>query len=834
MWHLALQNVRSNISRLVATLVAIVVGVAFLTAGSMLTASISNSFGGDIDAQYANVNAAITPVARENDRGGGFVTEASISPDIVAAVSRTRGVAEARGEVIASTSIVEGGRKVTTSDFGRQSQTLRTWFPGDLNPQSIDSGRAPTGDGEIAIDRGTASDQRIEVGASVKVAAGSGAVRAKVVGLTTFGTSDSADQTGTITAAEPWVFSLTGDGTHNYSRVLVRAESGVTDTQLVADLAPLATKSLKVETGAAFRTAEKGNLADIGKVLGPVLAGFAYLALFVCAFVIYNTFAVVVTQRTRELALMRAVAATPKQISRSLRTEGLLIGLLGSAMGLIAGALLTLGLTALFKALDLGLPTAGIVVTPWIVARGLIAGTLVTLVAVLGPARRASKTAPVAAMRDAAIESTAFPRRRTIFALVLVIAGAALLIFSSSWFLGIGALLFALGLLLLGPALVVGASAATRRVMRVFGIAGRLSADNLARAPKRTATTTNALIIGLLLVTLVTVGGTSLRDYAVDTVNKLSSADFIVSSTTGAPAPAGLLDRIGRIPGVTTFARLHSTTVTLDDQPLTVSAGSAADLRKVGLQLESGSWNIGDGQMIASTIGRDPIPLHSSVNVVTSDGRTVSLEAVSTFKPSLDTFSLGVIVDQNTLDRLSPANGETGGLITVDPKRYNDVQTALDTLTAGYAGVRVSEGNQFGRAISSIFNFLINAVNALLGMSVIIALIGIVNTLSLSIFERRRELGLLRAVGMSAREVRRMIRLEAVQMSVLGTIVGMLGGTFLAWTLIRAADFGGGLRFDGVRLAIIAAAGVLVGLVAALIPTRRVTRLDILESLAAS
>ena len=242
-----------------------------------------------------------------------------------------------------------------------------------------------------------------------------------------------------------------------------------------------------------------------------------------------------------------------------------------------------------------------------------------------------------------------------------------------------------------------------------------------------------------------------------------------MSSTTGAPAPAGLLDRIGRIPGVTTFARLHSTTVTLDDQPLTVSAGSAADLRKVGLQLESGSWNIGDGQMIASTIGRDPIPLHSSVNVVTSDGRTVSLEAVSTFKPSLDTFSLGVIVAQNTLDRLSPANGETGGLITVDPKRYNDVQTALDTLTAGYAGVRVSEGNQFGRAISSIFNFLINAVNALLGMSVIIALIGIVNTLSLSIFERRRELGLLRAVGMSAREVRRMIRLEAVQMSVLGT-----------------------------------------------------------------
>ena len=162
------------------------------------------------------------------------------------------------------------------------------------------------------------------------------------------------------------------------------------------------------------------------------------------------------------------------------------------------------------------------------------------------------------------------------------------------------------------------------------------------------------------------------------------------------------------------------------------------------------------------------------------------------------------------------------------------MQTALDTLTAGYAGVRVSEGNQFGRAISSIFNFLINAVNALLGMSVIIALIGIVNTLSLSIFERRRELGLLRAVGMSAREVRRMIRLEAVQMSVLGTIMGMLGGTFLAWTLIRAADFGGGLRFDGVRLAIIAAAGVLVGLVAALIPTRRVTRLDILESLAAS
>lgn len=840
MWSIALKNLRANMSRFVATLVAIAVGVGFLTAGTMVTNSIENSLGGEIDQQYAGVDLAVQLRDAEDAEQG--MARQTFSPDVLTTVAGVDGVRAAAGVVIGVTKLPVAMTEPDPSDdedegagdLFEQGPSVRSWIDDDaLNPIDLVEGAAP-GDGEVTVDQGLADEHGIAVGDELELATVDGFETYEVSGVTTFGTSDSPDPGGTITASEPGVFPLGGFDEPEYTEIVVALEVGATTSAVRSAVATAVASTpdgaaLEVVTGTTYRENAKGDFAAVFDFLRPVLQGFSGLAIFVCAFVIFNTFKVIVGQRIRELALMRAIAATPRQIRRSLRIEGLGIGLLGSVLGLALGTLLTFILSQVFVALDLDLPEAEITLTPTIVITGLLVGTLVTFISVLIPAYRAGRTAPVEAMREAALEPKGVSKVRLIVALVLLLGGVALMLPGNGWLLALGAPLMVIGVFLTGPAFAYWFARGTRPLLRRLGMAGRLSSDNIARNPGRTSTTTNALVIGLLLVTLVTVAGNSLKRATIAEINKFSSADFIMGAAAGEIEPS-LLDRTADLKGVEAIARLRQAQVTVSGNlaPF-LTVADPAELEAVGVEAESGDLaELGDGVAVANFDGT--IGLGDTVSFGGPTGETFDLEVTVVLESSLDAFSVGNLVSAATLDRIAPGTGETGALVTVDSDRRDAIAGELKELTAGYGNVQVVSGNIFGQVIEAIFDFLINAINGLLGMSVVIALIGIVNTLTLSIFERRRELGLLRAVGMTAQGVRRMIRLEALQMAILGTLVGILSGLLLGWLLLRASDLGS-LEIQWGRMAILLGIGILIGIVAAIAPTRRVTKLNVLEAI---
>ncbi|NLA34244.1 MAG: ABC transporter permease, partial [Actinobacteria bacterium] len=357
-----------------------------------------------------------------------------------------------------------------------------------------------------------------------------------------------------------------------------------------------------------------------------------------------------------------------------------------------------------------------------------------------------------------------------------------------------------------------------------------LSSDNIARNPKRTATTMNALIIGVLLVTLVSIAGNSLKSTVVDYIADQSTTDLYIASVPGNFSDDMLAD-IEAVDGVTASVAVRQIPVLVDGSMNSISTTEdLSTLSLVNVEPMKGSWDdLGDAAVALDTGGA--MSKLGTRTVVNSVGTTYEMNYSGHLKNTFDAGSLGFVVSSAEFDKIAPpGTGVNFLLMTFEPTKKAAATRAIEDLTRGYGNILMIEGNFIGRIIESVFNFLINAVNGLLGMSVVIALIGIVNTLTLSVFERRRELGLLRAVGMTRREVRRMVRFEAVQMSLLGTLIGLGSGALLAWLLLRATDLQD-VTFSWKNLTVIFLLGLVLGVVASIAPTRRVSKLDILASI---
>ena len=579
------------------------------------------------------------------------------------------------------------------------------------------------------------------------------------------------------------------------------------------------------------------------------LQGFALLALFVGGFVIYNTFSVIVAQRLRELAVLAAIGATPKQIKRSLRFEGLVIGFIGSALGVVTGLGLAFALMAVLEALGVSLPGSGISVSPTVVYQGLFVGTAITFLSVMTPARRAAKTEPIEALRQAAVETAPLSRQRVITAGILVGLGALGMLFGPAVAIGFGALALFVGVIVAGPIIAVVGSKAFRPLLSRLGLEGRLAGDNIARNPQRTATTSNALLIGVFLVTLVTVAGTSVKDFSVATINEFSSADYVIESDGGTIDDALIadLDAVDDVEAVTPFRR-EAVSVegpgtvdpTGDGTPSVVSTGDFTALSDVAdLDLEQGSIDdLGPGQVLLQSGVAGPDPIGQTVTLTNSQGETVDLEVAGVIKFSLDSGLVGSFVDTPTFDAFVGETAPTVAFIDVQTGAQSDTEDAIDGITELRPDITLTQGNAIGQLVGQVFDFLIEAVNGLLLMSVIVALIGIVNTLSLSILERRRELGLLRVVGMEDKRVRRMVRIESVLISALGTITGVALGVFTGWALIfgidRLSEAGIPYALPGGMLALVLVLGIGLGFLASLIPAQRSTRLEVLDAINAT
>ncbi len=851
MLRYALSNLRANATRLIATALAVVIGIGFLAAGLMLTDAMKDALVGNVDRRYANVDLVIEPTAAIQ----GMAT--SVSPDVLEQVRAMDGV-EAAGELSGPVTLMGTGDGVLTS-----RSMGRAWIAEErLNPLTIDEGAAPEPTSgrdpvEVVVDRGTASEQHLTVGERVRLGTPAGPTEATVVGISRFDGQDALDDGGTFSFAPETATRILAQGTTGWNDVLIATEPGRAD-EIRSSLERDLTEPVTVRTGDEFREQQRAQSAGLVDLLRPLLQGFAYLAMFVAAFVIFNTFSVVVTQRFRELALIRAVGGTPAQVRRSLILEGAVIGFVASVIGIAVGAALSYAIQAVLGAFDIDLPGAGVAVRPWTVGLCLLVGTVVTVVSVFVPAFRAGRTKPVEAMRDAAVDRSGTSTARAVVGGVALVLAIALLLMvrlagAPALLLLPGGLLLFVGLLVGGPLVARVFAAGLRAPARRAGLTFRLAVENTARNPRRTATTANALVIGLFLVTLVTVSGDALKTYTVDQIDQLSASDFIVAAGANG-IDADLVRKVQDTDGVQAAAPIRQSVVLDSDGRAVLLSGADVELlgRSTGLSIEAGSLDhVADGTGMAVPAlptgsggsagpGEDlmlatlPSTVGSRMALVAADGSTLTVPVAATLGLQLDTLMLQALVSDSTFEALAGDQPVTMIYVKAADGRSDAVGTRLSKLIVGHTGVEVMPGNFLGEIVGQVFDFLINTVNALLGMSVLIALVGIVNTLTLSIIERRRELGMVRALGMTRQQVGRMVRLEAVLIGTLGTVIGVGAGLLLGWVVIGSVAADIALGVDWTRIGLIALIGVLAGVLASLLPARRATRTDMVDAMNAT
>jgi putative ABC transport system permease protein len=832
MLELAWSGVRHNSGRYIATLVAIMTGVAFFVSTGFVSDRVISALEGDVDRQYSEVDAVII-VDTSADSASNFGDALRIGGDIVDDIAALPEVEATGGDLSGSVAF-----KATDGGTFADDATGRLWIEDEpLNPIDVAEGAAPSAAGEIAVDRGLADDEDLQIGEQVTILTLAGEFDATIVGVTSFGDSDAHDSSGTVSISSADAFDWLNSGQVEYEDLYLRGT--VDQAQLEAAVEPLVPAGFQIQTGDDFRQDKRDEIGAIGRILKTTLQAFAILALFVGGFVIYNTFSVIVAQRVRELAVLAAVGATPKQLKRSLRYEGLVVGIIGSVLGVLAGLALAFLLMFGLDLFGVSLPGSGVKVAPRTVIGGIVAGTVITLASVMIPARRASRTEPIEALRQAAVEGGTLTSNRIAAASALTGLGAAAMLFGSAPLIGLGALMLFVGVIVAGPIIAVGGSRLTAPLFSRMGLEGRLATDNIARNPKRTASTSNALLIGVFLVTLVTVAGTSAKDFTVDKINELSSADYVIESD-GGTVDDQLVADLEAIDGVKIVTPFRRESVTIDGNPGSLSTGDIdAIVTAANIQLTAGSIDdLGPGRIVAFDLLGSTIEMGSTVSVIDSFGDTVELEVVGLIKSSIDTIQTGSFVDPETFDGFVGDTAPTLGFIDVETGAQTDTEDAIEDLTNLRPDITLTAGNELGQMIGSIFDFVITAVNGLLLMSVAVALIGIVNTLSLSILERRRELGLLRVVGMVDKRVQRMVRLESVLISALGTVTGIALGMFTGWALIfaidRKSEAGIPFSFPVLQILVVIVLGIGLGFLASLIPARRSTRLEVLDAIGAT
>ncbi len=639
-------------------------------------------------------------------------------------------------------------------------------------------------------------------------------------------------------------FDWLNSGLEEYTEVYVRGSGD--QAGLAKAVGRVVPPGFVAQTGADFLADKRSEVAAWGKALKLGLQGFALLALFVGGFVIYNTFSVIVAQRQRELAVLSAIGATPKQLKRSLRFEGLVIGLVGSILGVIVGVALTFALISALSLAGVSLPGSGIVIKRSNVIGAVLFGTIITLVSVMIPARRAAKTEPIEALRDAAVETGVLSKGRGITAGALVVLGLlSMLTGGKAVTIGLGILMLIVGVIIAGPFIAVGGAAIARPLVNRLGLEARLAVDNSARNPKRTATTANALLIGVFLVTLVTVAGTSVKDFVVAEIQNLEGADFTISSNGGSIDP-DLVEKLESIKGVEQVTPFRRESVTVNGTPSQLSTtDTSAAVRIAKIEATDGSLDdLGPGTIAViddgTITGRNdkPVKVGQTVAVANAAGDSVDLEVVAILKGTIDTAQVGNLTDTATFDELVGETAPIAAFVDATDGAQSDVEDAIDDRLSRRPDITLSAGNALAAIIKSIFDFLINAVTGLLLMSVIVALIGIVNTLSLSLLERRRELGLLRVMGMTDVRVRRMVRRESALIASLGTVTGVVLGLAVGWGLIASIDrlssANISLGFPAEQLLLVVILGIVLGYVSAIIPARRATRAEVLESIQAT
>jgi len=836
-WRLATRNLRASPLRLVLISLAIVLGVGFVGGAFVLGDTINKAF----DSLFAKVDAGVAVQVQ----GVASVSDAQRQPvpaSLLPKIQAVDGVASAAGSVGGTATIVGSNGKAV----GRSGPpTLGFGWTNDakLNTLTLVAGRSPTGADDVVIDTHTASSQKFTLGQTVRVITPAGSGAYTLVGLVRFGTTDNllgATLAGFAMPTAQRVFGLEGQ----YSRIGVTGKEGVLDAVLAHRVQAVLPPGYEAITGATATQQATDQFNAIIGILRDVLLVFAGISLFVGAFIIFNSFSITIAQRTRQVGLLRAVGASRASVVREVVLEALIIGIVASAIGVGFGILVAIGLEKLFDLFGASLPTAPIQVQPRTVIIAMAVGIGVTLIAALRPAIRASRIPPIAALREISSTGTGSVRRLIV---AVAVTGLGVVLILVGLFTGAGNpyVLLGLGALLLfiGAALLTAQIA--RPLARVIGlpfvwigrVPARLGRENAMRNPTRTAQTATALTIGVALVAAAAIFASSLYATFAGQLDARLLAQVAVQASNQqpfTPAAAAAMTGLPDISAVSAVregqfrdARRDVQTVGGVD-PATIlelynpglKQGSFADLAQPGTIAVQQDYAKSNHLTVGSTLpvffaktGTQPL----RVAAIFSDS------TLGQFFISLSDYERNFSTQEDTIIL---ARGTAG----VSPQQ---AKQSVAAALAAYPNLNVLTKSEYKDQVNSQINQLLYLVYTLLGLAVIIAVFGIVNTLALSIFERTREIGLLRAVGMSRWSTRLMILWEAIIVALIGGIVGLVLGAFIGIVVVERVPTLTTLSVPWGSLIVFFVLAGLAGVVAAILPARRAARLNVLDAIQA-
>ena len=852
MLRVALKGLAGRKLRALLTAIAVILGVAMISGTYVLTDTINNAFTSIFTQTYKNADAVISAKTAFTNDNGNTVQAPGFSQNLLAKVQALPDVNAAEGSVTDDQTKLVGRDNKVISTHGAGSLALSINPDGDqrFNPLELTAGHWPSGPNEIAVSTNVASNKHYEVGDTIGAQKNGPVQKFRIAGIVAL----PGVSIGSATLAVfdlPTLQKLLGrEGQLDIIRV--QSKSGIPTSQLISEIKPILPADTQVRNTAAQVKEDKKSVNGFTSFIRYFLLAFAGIALFVGSFVIANTLSITIAQRTREFATLRTLGATRRQVLKSVIVEALVVGILGSVTGLFLGLALAKGLKSVFVLLGINLPTAGTVFETRTVIVCLVVGTVITLVASLRPARRATRVPPIAAVREGAeLPRGRFARWTPFVSAATLLLGVLLLAYgvlahgvptaTRLFSLGAGILLLFFGVAANASRVVHPlASVLGWPAARIGGAAGALARDNAMRNPKRTASTASALMIGLALVTFVAILGQGIRSSFESAVDDLFKGNYaLTSQDTFTPLTIAAEQAAAKAPDVTAVSGIRAGSARVFGSIENLTGADPQLTKVIHLDWKEGS-NAVPAELGKSGVFVDDkyakkhhLHVRSPLTLETPTAKVLHLKVDGIYKLPKGGSPFGVVTISDALFDANYVDPENEMVLINVRGGVSDANTkALTAATSGFADAKVQTHSEFKTNFEKPLNNIISLLYVLLALSVIVSLFGIVNTLVLTVFERTRELGMLRAVGMTQRQTRRMIRHESIVTSLIGAALGIVVGFFLA-VLVTHALSDEGIVFAVPYLSIVyfVIAAIVVGILAAIWPARRAAKLNVLEAL---
>ncbi|MDK1475786.1 ABC transporter permease [Streptomyces sp. 549] len=845
MLRTALRNVLAHKARLLMTVLAVLLGVAFVSGTLVFTSTVSDAFQKSSEKGFDHVDVAVQPGADADSDA-----RTPVDQELLDKVAALPGTDQATGTISGFAALADKKGKLVGEGWGTTGANYYAGADGQAEDgrYPMKDGRAPRQEGEIALDAKTAERTGYQVGDTARLSVDGPVREEKVVGV--FTTDDgNVAAGGTLvlfdTATAQKTYAEPGD----FSEITLSAAAGTSQAELLSQVEKTLPDGAEAVTGKKLAADQSAAIERQMSGMQTGMLVFAGISLFVGVFIIANTFTMLVTQRTKELALLRAVGASRRQVTRSILVEATAVGAIAGVAGLAVGIAIGAGLRALMGTLGATVPDGPLIVPPSAVIASLAVGVVITVLAAWLPARRAAKIPPVAAMNS--VHATASTRslviRNTIgsvlaaIGVLVVLWGTTLDTDAATMPMGLGAAVLIIGVFVLTPLLSRPMIAAAAPLLRVFGISGKLARQNAVRNPRRTAATASALMIGLTLITGMTVIAGSAQAAIDKMATESLRADYTISMANFSRLSPDVEKSLADEDQITAISPLISSSVTLDgdaDSWAMLTGVNGADIGKLtSMEFTAGSMDGLSGSKVVvdlKTAEENGWKLGSTVPVTFEDDKKGELTVSGVYQGN--EMISGVMMDN---DALAPHLSEQSAsqiLVKTAGGTSESAKADLEKALGNNPAVLVQDKKDVSESIAQMFTLMLNMLYGLLAMAVIVAVLGVVNTLAMSVFERSQEIGMLRAIGLDRSGIKSMVRLESVVIALFGGVMGVGLGVFFGWAageVIGSSVDSYALLIPWGRIAIFLALAAIVGVLAAVWPARRAARLNMLTAIKA-